>query len=99
MSSPGTPAPEKPAVQAADVEAAPKPGPEADASYRQRKLIGFGIFAIFFLYYLGSAVVQTPSCKALAETPVAGMPLGLLLSLAIFPVSWALIGLFFWKMR
>lgn len=62
-------------------------------------LVCFGIFALFFLFYVGAAVVQTPSCKALAEIPVAGMPLGLLLSLLIFPVSWALIALWFWKAK
>jgi hypothetical protein len=91
---------EKTRVTAAPAAAAaPVPGPEADALYRRRALIGFGIFGLFFIFYLGTAIIQTPACEAIATTPCLGMPLGLLLSLGIFPVSWALIALFFWKMR
>ncbi|GEM_PF-1436494 len=97
MSAPDSPA--KPPAGQDEAQAGPKPGPEADAAYRKRFVVGFSIFAVFFAYYLGTAVIQTPSCKDLAATPVAGLPLGLVMSLGIFPVSWALIALFFWKMR
>jgi uncharacterized membrane protein (DUF485 family) len=66
---------------------------------RRKVWVNFGLFAVFFFFYLGAAVVQTPSCKALATMPVLGMPLGLLLSLAIFPVSWILVVVWFWKAR
>ena len=66
---------------------------------RRKVLVNFGLFAVFFLFYLGAAVVQTPSCKVIAALPALGMPLGLLLSLMIFPVSWILIAVWFWKAR
>lgn len=66
---------------------------------RRKVLVNFGLFAVFFFFYLGAAVVQTPSCKALASAPVLGMPFGLLMSLMIFPVSWFLIVVWFWKAR
>lgn len=62
-------------------------------------LVSFGIFGIFFAFYVGAALLQTPVGKDLAVIPCAGMPLGLLISLAIFPVSWLLIALWFWKAR
>lgn len=68
-------------------------------SMRRKVLVNFGLFGVFFLFYLGAAVVQTPSCKTIAALPVLGMPLGLLLSLLIFPVSWILIVIWYWKAR
>ena len=66
---------------------------------RRKVLVNFGLFTLFFLFYLGAAVIQTPSCKSVASLPALGMPLGLLLSLAIFPVSWIIIVVWFWKAR
>ena len=67
--------------------------------YRRRLALGFSLFAVFFLFYVGAAVLQTPAFRGLASRPCLGMPLGLFLSLAIFPVSWALIVVFFAKSR
>jgi len=61
--------------------------------------VSFGIFGLFFAFYVGAAMLQTPVGKDLAMIPVAGMPFGLLMSLAIFPVSWLLIAIWFWKAR
>ncbi len=66
--------------------------------YQDAKL-NFSLFGLFFVFYLGTAIIQTPACRSIASTPFLGMPLGLFLSLAIFPVSWALIVIFFWKSR
>jgi hypothetical protein len=73
--------------------------PRAPATMRQKVLVNYGLFTLFFLFYLGAAVVQTPACRALASVPVLGMPLGLFLSLAIFPVSWIIIVIWFIKAR
>lgn len=77
----------------------PQPPPEAHRSVRPQYLVCFGLFAIFFVFYAGAALLQTPVGKAVAILPVFGMPLGLLMSLAIFPVSWILIALWFWKAK
>jgi hypothetical protein len=61
--------------------------------------VGFGFFAVFFAFYMGTAILQTPALKSVASVPFLGMPLGLFLSLAIFPVSWILIVFFFVKSR
>ena len=45
----------------------------------------------------GTAILQTPECRSVASIDVMGTPLGLLLSLAIFPVSWIIIAIFFAK--
>ncbi|HAT10858.1 MAG TPA: hypothetical protein DCS97_09765 [Planctomycetes bacterium] len=68
-------------------------------SMTTKVLVSFGIFGLFFAFYVGAALLQTPVGKHLAMIPVAGMPLGLLMSLAIFPVSWLLIALWFWKAK
>jgi hypothetical protein len=68
-------------------------------NYKKRLILGFGLFAVFFFFYVGVAVLQTPAFKAIASLPCLGMPLGLFLSLAIFPVSWLLIIVFFAKSR
>ena len=70
-----------------------------DANIRQDAKLNFGLFAVFFVFYLGTAIIQTPACRSIASIPFLGMPLGLFLSLAIFPVSWILIAVFFWKSR
>jgi len=73
--------------------------PRAPASMRHKVLVNYGLFTLFFLFYLGAAVIQTPACRTLAAVPVMGMPLGLFLSLAIFPVSWIIIVIWFIKAR
>lgn len=69
------------------------------ANMRRKVLVDFGLFGIFFLFYMGAAIVQTPLGKGVATQMVMGMPFGLLLSLAIFPVSWLIIIIWFWKAR
>jgi uncharacterized membrane protein (DUF485 family) len=72
--------------------------PPADATAIRRKArLYFTLFAIFFVFYVGTAILQTPECRAAASIDVMGTPLGLLLSLAIFPVSWIIIAIFFAK--
>ena len=72
---------------------------EAARNYRRRLVLGFGLFLIFFIFYMGTAVIQTPACQTLASLPLLGMPLGLFLSLMVFPVSWVIIAVFFLKWR
>lgn len=69
------------------------------ASMGHKVLVSFGLFAVFFVFYVGAALMQAPAGKEVGMIKVAGMPLGLLMSLAIFPVSWFLIVLWFWKAR
>lgn len=69
------------------------------ASMRHKVLVSFGLFAVFFVFYVGAALLQTPLGKDVAMIQVIGMPVGLLLSLAIFPISWLLIIIWFWKAR
>ena len=85
---------------------APEPTPAtgsamaaAAENYRRRFILCFGLFFVFFVFYLGTAIIQTPACRHIASIPCCGMPLGLFLSLMIFPVSWALIAVFFLKWR
>jgi hypothetical protein len=66
---------------------------------RRKVLVNFGLFGLFFVFYLGAAFVQTPTCKDIATVETLGMPFGLLVSLAIFPVSWILIVIWFAKAR
>ncbi len=73
--------------------------PQAPATMRRKVLVNFGLFAVFFLFYLGAAVIQTPVFRAVAELPVLGMPLGLLASLAVFPISWIIMVIWFLKAR
>ncbi len=72
---------------------------EGQANYKRRLVLGFSLFAVFFVFYVGTAVLQTPTFKEIASQPCLGMPLGLFLSLAIFPVSWLLIIVYFAKSR
>lgn len=69
----------------------------ATAMIRRKARLYFTLFFIFFVFYVGTAILQTPECRATASIPVLGAPLGLLLSLAIFPVSWIIIAIFFVK--
>ena len=72
--------------------------PPADtATIRRKARLYFSLFAIFFVFYVGTAILQTPECRATASIEVMGAPLGLLLSLPIFPVSWIIIAIFFAK--
>jgi uncharacterized membrane protein (DUF485 family) len=76
---------------------APDPATATPATIRKKALLFFSLFAVFFVFYLGTAIIQTPECRHIAAIPFLGMPLGLFLSLAIFPVSWILIAIFFVK--
>lgn len=71
------------------------PQDQARKSYRRKLILSFTIFIIFFIYYMGTAIIQTPQLKDIASIPALGMPLGLLLSLGVFPVSWLLIIIYF----
>jgi uncharacterized membrane protein (DUF485 family) len=77
--------------------------PDAQASLqvnlKRKAILDFGLFGIFFLFYMGAALVQTPLGKNVATLPVMGMPFGLLMSLAIFPVSWLIIIIWFWRAK
>lgn len=73
--------------------------PAEPPDIKRKVLINFGIFAVFFIYYVGAAIIQTPHFKDLAGIPLGSVPLGLALSMGIFPMSWLLIVVFFWKSR
>jgi uncharacterized membrane protein (DUF485 family) len=64
---------------------------------RRKARLYFSLFGVFFVFYVGTAILQTPECRSTASIDVMGTPLGLLLSLAIFPVSWIIIAIFFVK--
>jgi hypothetical protein len=66
---------------------------------RQKAVVSFGLFFIFFIFYLVAALIQTPMFKEIAIVPVLGMPLGLLMSLLVFPVSWLIMILWFWRAK
>lgn len=68
-------------------------------SIRGKVLLNFGLFFIFFFFYLFAAVLQTPTFKNIAELPVFGMPLGFFLSLMIFPLSWIIMIIWFWRSK
>ena len=83
-----------------NAEKASAPGDVHDLRHmRSSGKLSFIIFTVFFVFYIGAAVLQTPALKSWASIPCLGMPLGLFLSLAIFPVSWALIIIYFVKSR
>ncbi|MBN2417919.1 MAG: hypothetical protein JXL81_00915 [Deltaproteobacteria bacterium] len=69
------------------------------ASMRRKVLVNFGLFAIFFVFYMGAAIIQTPHYEDIAVQQFMGMPLGLLVSLCVFPVSWIIIIIWYWKAR
>ncbi len=77
--------------------------PEAEASLganmRRKAIVDFGLFGLFFAFYMAAALVQTPLGESLATRPVFGMPFGLLISLAVFPLSWIIIIIWFWKAK
>ena len=72
--------------------------PPSSNTMRHKVLVNFGLFFLFFVFYLGAAVIQTPSFKDVA-IPALGMPLGMLLSLLIFPVSWVIMVVWFWRSK
>ncbi len=72
---------------------------ESSRNYRRRIVLCSSLFVVFFIFYIASAVIQTPAFAAIAGIPVMGVPLGLLMSLLIFPVSWAIIVVFFVSWR
>lgn len=74
-------------------------GTQSVTAMRRKVLVNFGLFLLFFVFYLVAAVVQTPSFKEVAALPALGMPLGMLLSLLIFPVSWVIMVVWFWRSK
>ncbi len=76
-----------------------KPKPLAAGVMRKKALLNFGLFGVFFVFYVGTAVIQTPAFNEIAVIPALGMPLGLLLSLSIFPLSWVILAFWFWRAR
>ena len=77
------------------MSSAPKPA----QSMRGKVLLNFGLFLLFFFFYLFAAVLQTPTFQDIATIPVLGMPFGMLLSLMIFPVSWGIMIVWFWRSK
>jgi uncharacterized membrane protein (DUF485 family) len=73
--------------------------PPSSNAMRHKVVVNFGLFLLFFVFYLGSAVIQTPAFKDVAAIPALGMPLGMLLSLLIFPVSWVIMVIWFWRSK
>jgi uncharacterized membrane protein (DUF485 family) len=73
--------------------------PPSSNAMRRKVVVNFGLFFLFFIFYLGAAVIQTPSFKDVAAIPAFGMPLGMLLSLLIFPVSWVIMVIWFWRSK
>ena len=63
--------------------------------FRRKVLLCFGLFSIFFIYYISCAVIQTPGFQAFSSIPFMGMPLGFVLSMGVFPVSWIILIIFF----
>lgn len=69
------------------------------STIRRKALLNFGLFFVFFVFYLSAAVIQTPKFASIAYQITLGMPLGLLLSLLIFPLSWLIMGIWFWRSK
>lgn len=69
------------------------------STLRRKAVVSFGLFFLFFIFYLLAAVIQTPTFKATATIAALGMPLGLLLSLLVFPVSWIIMIVWFWRSK
>jgi len=63
--------------------------------FRKKVMLSFGLFFIFFVYYISCAVIQTPGFQEISSIPFWGMPLGFVLSMGVFPVSWGLLIVFF----
>jgi uncharacterized membrane protein (DUF485 family) len=78
-----------------------KPGDQSvsQSNIRKKAVIDFGLFAVFFVFYMTAAIIQTPLGKNIAVVPVMGIPFGLLMSIAIFPVSWIIITIWYLKAR
>lgn len=74
-------------------------GNRSQSDYQHNIRHCFGLFGIFFVFYVSAAVIQTPTCVSFASIRLSGVPLGLVLSMLIFPVSWILIALYFAKGR
>lgn len=72
----------------------PTQGPPG-TSMKKNAVVSFSVFLVFFVYYMGTAILQTPNFKHIASIPLFGIPSGLFLSLLIFPVSWLLIIIYF----
>ena len=64
-------------------------------TFRKKVILCFGLFLIFFIYYISCAVIQTPGFQDFSSIPFLGMPLGFVLSMGVFPVSWILLIIFF----
>lgn len=73
--------------------------PPPISGFRGKVIFNFGLFFFFFVFYIGAALIQTPGFETIAMKSIGGMPLGLLLSLAIFPLSWVLMVIWFRKGR
>ena len=73
--------------------------PLSSGTMRRKVLVNFGLFFVFFIFYLLAALIQTPTFKDVATLPVLGLPLGLLLSLLVFPVSWVIMIIWFWRAK
>ncbi len=75
------------------------PGSESNHVLKKKALFNFSLFFIFFIFYLVSACIQTPTFKDVASIPALGLPLGVLLSLLVFPVSWVIMIIWFWRAK
>lgn len=73
--------------------------PSTTATMRHKVLVNFGLFLLFFIFYLLAAIIQTPTFNEIASLPMLGMPLGMLLSLLVFPVSWLIVVIWFWRSK
>jgi hypothetical protein len=73
--------------------------PPTSNAMRRKVVVNFGLFLLFFIFYLGAAVIQTPAFKHVADLPALGMPFGMLLSLLIFPLSWLIMVVWFWRSK
>lgn len=71
-------------------------GKDPTVLYKSRMIFSFTLFFIFFIFYIGVAILNTPVFKETAAIPCMGMPLGMFLSLSIFPASWFLIVIYFY---
>jgi uncharacterized membrane protein (DUF485 family) len=73
--------------------------PSFSKAMRHKVVVNFGLFSLFFFFYLGAAVIQTPTFKDIAARPALGMPMGMLVSLLIFPLSWLIMVVWFWRSK
>ena len=68
---------------------------EAEENYHRRMKVGFFLFAVFFAFYMWVAIINTVPYREFASIPFMGMPLGMFLSLAVFPISWLILVVYF----